>query len=128
MIFVGTMNIRPSGINDQSAVHQNVGFAIGVVGADELITQADFAAKVARPGLFREKRIGTGFDQAAVHAFGDQHSAETRTGFEHTRIRATAPARRCFSSVNAAESPEIPPPMMAMRFMFRCDRRVRHQP
>jgi hypothetical protein len=34
-------------------------------------------------------------------------------------VYSTNPARLCSSSANAADKPEIPPPIMAMRFMAR---------
>jgi hypothetical protein len=63
-------------------VKHDVGFAVGVVGADELIAESDFAAEVGGPGFFCEEGIGAGFDQAAIDAIGDKDSAEARGGFE----------------------------------------------
>ena len=60
----------------------DVGLAVGVVGADELIAQSDFAAEVGGPGFFGEEGIGAGFDQAAIGTVGDHDSAEARGGFE----------------------------------------------
>ncbi len=84
-IFVGTMNIRPSGMTTSLSrpfLKHDVGFAVGVVGADELIAQSDFAAEIGGPGLFGEERIGAGFDEAAIGVVGDNDSAEARGGFE----------------------------------------------
>ena len=60
----------------------DVGFAVGVVGADELIAESDFAAEVCGPGLFADKGIGASFDQAAIDVVGDKDSAKARGGFE----------------------------------------------
>ena len=48
---------------------------------------------------------------------GDKHTAEALARFENDVVQTCAPARRFSSSVNAAESPEMPPPMIAIRFM-----------
>ena len=80
-----------------------------------MIAQSDFAAEVGGPGFFGEEGIGAGFDQAAIGAVGDHDSAEARGGFEQDVFDLGAPDWRFSSSVNAAERPEIPPPMMAIR-------------
>jgi len=79
-----------------------------------LIAQSDFAAEVGGPGFFGEEGIGAGLDQAPIGAVGDHDSAEARGGFEQN-ILDLRPDLRFSSSVNAAERPEIPPPMMAIR-------------
>ena len=80
--FGGHHEHQAVGHDDEFALDDDVSFAVSVVGADELVAQSDFAAEVGGPGFFGEKRIGAGFDQAAVGAVGDHDSAEARAGFE----------------------------------------------
>ena len=72
------------GHDEESVLDHDVGFAVGVVGADELIAQSNFAAEIGGPGLFGEEGIGAGFDQAPVffNAIGNHDAAEARGGFE----------------------------------------------
>ena len=65
--FGGNHEHQPIGHGHEPALHQDVGSAIAVIGTDELIFQADPAAEVRGPGLFREKRIRTSLHQAAIH-------------------------------------------------------------
>ncbi len=59
----------------------DIGFALGVVGADELIAESDFAAEVGGPGFFGEEGIRSGFDEAAIHMVGDENAAKAGRGF-----------------------------------------------
>ena len=118
-IFVGTMNIRPSGISTRRPASQNVGFAVGIIRSDELIAQAQSAAKIAAQGFSRDEGIRAGFDHASIDVLrcGARRQGAERIRRERNQHRA--PLRRCSSSAKAAASPEIPPPMIAMRFMMR---------
>src|SRR6185437_16604083 len=60
----------------QAAFDQDVGFAVGIVGANELAGNSQFAAQVCRPGLLRQEGIWTGLDEAAVGLFGAQRTAK----------------------------------------------------
>ena len=76
---------------DEAAVGQDVGLAVGVVGADELIAEAKRAAEIGGPGLFGDEGIGAGFDDASVDVFGAEDAAEARGGFVESVAR---PRRR----------------------------------
>ena len=70
------------GHHHQLAPGYDVGLALRVVRADELIAQPNLAAEVGSPGLLGEKRIGARFNQAAVDAVGDEHATQARAGLE----------------------------------------------
>src|ERR1700733_6656230 len=72
---------EPVGDGNKAAAYQNIGFAIGVIGAGELIAETECAAKVGGPWLFDDERVGTGFDDAALDVFSAKNSAEARRGF-----------------------------------------------
>ena len=76
------------GHDDELVLDHDIGFAVGVVRADELVAQSDFAAEVGGPGFFGEEGIGTGFHEAPVffNAVGDHDSAEARSGFEENVV------------------------------------------
>ena len=122
--FGGHHEHQAVGHDDETVADDDVGFAVGVIGADELIAEADFAAEVGGPGFFGEKGIGAGFDEAAIDVIGDEDAAEARGGFEQNVFDADAPHWRFSSSENAAERPEIPPPMMAIRGIRSCELRA----
>ena len=88
--LVGTMNISPSGRGRQLALYQNVSFAIAVVGTDELVFHAEPATEIRGPGLFGEKGIRAGLNQAAIHLLGGQDTAETRAGFVNRILQRLA--------------------------------------
>ena len=66
---------------DETAVSQNVGLAVGVVRADELVAEAESAAQIGGPGLFGDEGIGAGLHQASVDVFGAKHASQTRRRF-----------------------------------------------
>src|ERR1700691_542435 len=68
------------GDSNQSAADEDVCLTTGVIGADELIAEAEGAAKIGGPGLFGNERVGPGFDDAALDVFGAKNSAEARRG------------------------------------------------
>ena len=84
------------GDGNEAAAYEDVGFAIGVVGAEELIAQANGAAQIGGPGLFGDERVGPGLDNAALDVFGAKNSAEARRGF----------VKNVFSGAGAAVSSE----------------------
>ena len=122
-IFVGTMNIRPSGIGTRRPRRQNVGLAVGVVRADELIAKPERAAEIGGPGLFGDEGIRPGFDDASVDVLGAEDSAEARGRFVENVLDRALRRVASSSSAKAAARPEMPPPMMAMRVMD-CDFRL----
>jgi hypothetical protein len=61
---------KPVGHDHQPAIHHDVGFALGVVGADQLIGDAEVLAQRQRPWFFGEERVRPGFHQAALHLVG----------------------------------------------------------
>ena len=82
--------------DDQPAMYHNVGLALRVVGADELIAHAELFAERSRPGFFGEERIGAGFDQAAFDAIGDTWSRPAAVRSQRAcipnRLRRRAPS------------------------------------
>ena len=64
------------GQRDELATDKNVGLAVSIVGADELIADAERAAEIGGPGLFGDEGIGSGFDDAAVDVLGAENAAE----------------------------------------------------
>ena len=66
----------------QLSLGHDVGLALRVVGADELVAQSKLAAEVGSPGFLGEKRIGPSFDQAVIDAVGDEHTTQARAGLE----------------------------------------------
>ena len=88
---------QPVGHDHQPAVHHDVGLALRVVGADELIGDAEFLAECQRPGLFGEEGIGTGLDQAAVDAIGIHGAAQPLAALEQRVFQLGVPQARAFS-------------------------------
>ncbi len=64
------------GDGDESAAHENVGYAIGVVRSDELVAEAESAAEVCGPGFFGNEGIGSSFDDASLDELGAEDAAE----------------------------------------------------
>ena len=95
---------EPVGHHHQLAPDYDVGLALGVVRADELIAQPDLAAEIGGPGLLGEKRIGSGFDQAAVDAVGDQDTAQARAGLEQNVFDGRARPAFFFDRVRGREA------------------------
>ena len=95
---------EPVGHHHQLAPGYDVGLALRVVRADELIAQPDLAAEVGSPGLLGEKRIGSGFDQAAVDAVGDEHSTQARAGLEQNVLDGRAGLALFFERVRGREA------------------------
>ena len=77
------------GHGDETAADEDVSFAIGVVRADELISEAESAAEVGGPGFFGNEGIRSGFYDAAVDVFGAEDAAEigARIRRESSRVR-----------------------------------------
>ena len=95
---------EPIGHLHQLALGNDVGLALGVVRADELVAQPDLAAEVGSPGLLGEKRIGAGFDQAAIDAIGDEHSAQAWAGLEQNVLDGRAGLALFFDRVRGREA------------------------
>ena len=108
---------QPVGHDDQLAVYHNVGLSLRVVGADKLVVEAELFAERRGPGFFGEERVGTGLDQAAFYAIGARSSrpAAGRSQRSCTQCRRRRPA--LFPDRYAALRPEMPPPIIAIRFM-----------
>ena len=53
-----------------------------VVGADDVVGQAEVADQIERGGLGGEKAVGAGFEGAAVDLFRLDHAAEPRARFD----------------------------------------------
>ena len=81
-----------------------------------MIAEAEGAAEIGGPGLFGDEGIGSGFDDAAIDVLGAEDAAEACRGFVE-RVVDLGAGRRCSSRAKAAASPEMPPPMIAMRVM-----------
>src|SRR5579864_737192 len=60
--------------DDEPALGQNVSLSVSIIGADELIAQAEGAAKIRGPRFFRDKRIRARLDDASVNLFGAKDS------------------------------------------------------
>ena len=75
-----------------------------IIGADELVREANLAAEVDCPGLLRKKRIGTSLDEASIHPLGEQNAAETRAAFEQRVLQRNAGGAFLFESKGSGES------------------------
>ena len=75
------------GHGDQAAADEDVGFAIGVVRADQLIAEAERAAEIGGPGFFGDEGIGSGFDDAVLDVFGAEDAAEIAARIRRECIR-----------------------------------------
>ena len=91
------------GHGDQAAADEDVGFAVGVVGADELVAEAEGAAEVGSPGFFGDEGIGASFDEAALDVFGAEDAAEVRRRFIERVLDCPGPAM-FFESESGGES------------------------
>ncbi len=87
---MGNHEHEPVWHRHQLALGDDVGLALRVVRADKLVAQPDLAAEIGSPRLLGEKRIGSGFDQAAVDAVGDKHTTEARAGLEQNVLDGSA--------------------------------------
>ena len=117
IILVGTINIRPSGILPVCGLT-----GCKSCGAHRWSRSVDRRAlslrhRSAAQGFSVRKESGPSLDSTVLHTFSGNHASETRARFKRT-YSTGAPARRCSSRVKAAVRPEMPPPMMAIRFMF----------
>src|ERR1019366_3110274 len=81
---------EPIGHPHQLAPGYDVGLALRIVRADELIAQLTIAGEVGSPRLFSEKRIRPSFNQAAVDAVGDEYTTEARTRLEQNVLDVCA--------------------------------------
>ena len=79
-----------------------------MVGADELIAEAELAAEVEGRALLGEEGVRAAFDEEAFAGVGDDLSAEVVGGFEQKIVGVRA---FDFWRAYAAARPEIPPPM-----------------
>ena len=57
---------QPVGHGYESVLVRNVGFALAIVRADQLIAQSELAAEIGGPGFFGQEGIGAGFDPAVI--------------------------------------------------------------
>ena len=115
--FGGDHEHQAVGHFDEAAAGEDVGFAVDVVRADELIAEAERAGEIGGPGFLGDEGIRAGFDDASVDI--SVRRTPPRRGVDSNRVYSTAaPERRCSSRAKAAASPEMPPPMMAMRVMI----------
>ena len=101
--LVGTMNIRPSGMTTSWPLYHNVGLALRVVGADELVGDAQLFAERRGPGFFGEEGIGTGLDQAALDAIGVHGAAEALAALEERVLELRAGGARLFQMEGGAQ-------------------------
>jgi len=69
------------GHGDEAAADEDVSDAIGVVGADELVAEADGAAEIGGPGFSLMKESGPASDDAALDVLGAKNAAEARRRF-----------------------------------------------
>ena len=73
------------------ALAQDVGGGrCGVVGADELVAEAELAAEVEGGALLGEEGVGAAFDEEALAGVGDDLSAEVVGGFEQKIVGVRA--------------------------------------
>ena len=89
---------------DQAAAGQDVGLAVGVVRADELVAEAQRAAEIGGPGLFGDEGIGPGLDHASVDVFGAENAAEPRRRFVESVFDVGAGAALFFEREGGGES------------------------
>ncbi len=66
---------------DETASGQNVSLAIGIVRADQLITQAERAAEIGGPRLFADKGIWACLYDATGNVVGAEHASQARRSF-----------------------------------------------
>ena len=86
------------GHHDETAVGQDVGLAVGIVGADQLIAEAKRAAKIGGPRFFGDERVWPRFDDASVDGFSAENAAEARGGFVKNVVHIDAGAALFFES------------------------------
>ena len=91
------------GHGNEPAADEDIGFAIGVVRTDELITQTEGAAKVGGPGLFGDEGIRAGFNDAAIDVCGAENAAEFKRRFIKDVLDSTGGAL-FFEGEGGAES------------------------
>ena len=90
--FCGDHEHQAVGHGDEAAIDEDVGFAGGVVRSDELIAEAEGAAKLGGPGLFRDEGIRAGFDDAILDALGAENAAEMGRGFVESVVERAGEA------------------------------------
>jgi hypothetical protein len=81
---------QPIGHFDEAAAGEDVGLALGIVRADELIADAESAGEISGPWLLRDEGIGAGFDDTSVDIFGAENAAEARGGFVEDVVDGSA--------------------------------------
>ena len=82
MILVGHHHHQAVGQGHQAAVLADEGDAEMIVGADDLVGEAEFADQFERGGFGGEEAVGAGFDGAAFDLLGLDDAAEARAGFD----------------------------------------------
>ena len=102
--FRGDHEHQAVGHFDEAAAGQDVGLAVGVVGADELVAEAEGAAEIGGPGLFGDEGVGAGFDEASVDVFGAEDAAETRGRFVENVVDIGAGAAVLFEGEGGGEA------------------------
>jgi hypothetical protein len=94
--FGGDHEHQAIGHGDEAALGQNVGLAVGIVGADELIAEAKRAAEIGGPRFFGDERVRARFDDASVDRLGAEYAAEARGGFVKNVVNINAGATLLF--------------------------------
>ena len=95
---------QPVGHDHQPALYHDVGLALRVVGADELIGDAQLLAERSCPRLFGEKGIRTGLDQAAFDVIGRHAAAQPLAAFEERVLQLGASGARLLQIKGGAQS------------------------
>src|SRR5579859_7287875 len=67
---------EPVGQRNQAIFYDDPGFAVGIVGRNELVAEAEFAAELSACGLFAEEGVWTALENDAVHVFRSKRSTE----------------------------------------------------
>ena len=84
-------------------MYHNVGLALRVVGADELIGNSQLFAERCRPGLLGEEGIRTGFDQTAFDAIRRKAAAKPLPALEERVLKLVSGRARLLQIEGCAE-------------------------
>lgn len=68
------------------AASEDISFSVGVVGADQLVAEAEIAAQIGGPGLFGDEGVRTGFDDASVNVIGAENPAKPQARLEENVV------------------------------------------
>src|SRR5579859_981942 len=83
---------------------ENVRPAVAVVRTEERITQSQLVTKCGSRGFFREKTVGTRFDDKTIHRLGLDNSAEATLSFDQKFFNRRSVPPRLREHISGRES------------------------